>query len=67
MISQLVITPSGKNLIAGLGEAERPGAIQVWSRPEERPIDKINEVQAHSKPIERLRLNNDCTFLFTIG
>ena len=59
-ISQLVITPSGKNLIAGVGEPDRPGAIQVWSRPEEKPIDKINEVQAHSKPVDRLRLSADC-------
>jgi hypothetical protein len=52
--------PSGKNIIAGVGEPERPGAIQVWSRLEDKPIDKINEVQAHSKPIDRLRLSHDC-------
>lgn len=27
VISQIVITPSGKSVIAGVGEADRPGAI----------------------------------------
>ncbi len=66
-ISQILMTPSGKNIIAGVGEPDRPGAIQVWSRPEEKPIDKINEVQAHSKPVDRLRLSADCQNLFSIG
>lgn len=59
MISQIVITPSGKSVIAGVGESDRPGAIQIWSKPEDKPLDKINEVQAHSKPVERLRLSDD--------
>jgi hypothetical protein len=50
-----------------VGEVDRPGAIQVWSRPEDKPIDKINEVQAHSKAVERLRLSEDCQNLFSIG
>lgn len=31
-ISQIVITPSGKSVIAGVGELEKPGAIQIWLR-----------------------------------
>jgi len=30
-------------------------------------LDKINEIQAHSKPIERMRLSFDNTKLFTVG
>lgn len=60
VISQIVITPSGKSVIAGVGEMDKPGAIQIWSKPEDKPLDKINEVQAHSKAVERLRLSDDC-------
>lgn len=44
VISQLVITPSGKSVIAGLGEPDKPGCIQIWSRYEDKPLDKLNEV-----------------------
>ena len=47
----------------GTGEEERPGAVQIYKVP----FDKINEVQAHSKPIERMRLSYDNNFLFTAG
>ncbi len=67
MLSQLCITRSGKNLIAGVGEATRPGSIQVFYWAPQRALDKTNEVQAHSKPIERLRLTYDNKCLFSIG
>jgi len=67
VISQIVITPSGKSVIAGVGEANRPGAIQIWLRPEDKPLDKVNEVQAHSKPVGVLRLSDDCQNLFSVG
>jgi hypothetical protein len=54
-------------VITGVGEVDRPGAIQVYSRLEDKPIEKMNEIQAHSKPVERLRLSNDCLNLFTVG
>lgn len=66
-ISQLCITRSGKNLIAGLGETGHPGSIQVYFWGNNKPLDKVNEVQAHSKPIERLRMTNDNRCLFSIG
>lgn len=66
-ISQLSITRTAKNLIAGVGEASRPGAIQVWYWPNNRPLDKTNEIQAHSRPIERLRLTHDNRCLFSVG
>jgi len=62
-ISQLAITKSGKALFAGVGESRRPGAIQIWRFP----MEKVNVVQAHSKPIERLRMNFDNTHLFSVG
>ena len=67
LISQLVITPSGKSVIAGVGEVGRPGAVQVWLRSEDKPLEKSNEVQAHSKPVEKLRLSDDCMNLFSVG
>ena len=62
-VSQVKILPSGKALFAGVGEEGRPGAIQVWKVP----LDKINEVQGHSKPMERMRISNDNKILFTAG
>lgn len=31
------------------------------------PFDKLSEVQAHSSPIERMRLSFDGNYLFTVG
>jgi hypothetical protein len=41
----------------------RPGAIHIYKLP----LDKISEVQAHSKPIERMKLSSDNSYLFTAG
>jgi WD40 repeat protein len=46
-----------------VGEEGRPGCVHVYSLP----FNKINEVQAHSKPIERMRLSYDNNYLFTGG
>ena len=46
-----------------MGEEGRPGAVQIFSLP----LNKINEVQAHSKPIERMKLSFDNNYLFTGG
>ena len=35
--------------------------------PEQAPMEKSNEVMAHSKPIERLRLTIDNSHLFSVG
>ena len=50
-------------MIAGIAENDRPGSIQVVKLPFERVL----EVQAHSLPIERLRLSYDNKYLFSAG
>lgn len=68
IISQIVITPSGKSVIAGIGEEGKPGFLQVWLRADDKPLEKSkDDVQAHSKEIESIRLTEDCLHLFTIG
>lgn len=54
-------------MIAGVGEQSNPGALQVYFWGGSRPLDKTNEVQAHSRPIERLRLTYDNKCLFSVG
>ena len=63
VISQLAIYNTGKVLFAGVGDAKLPGAIQIWKMP----LEKVSEIQAHSKPIEKLRLNSTNTHLFSVG
>lgn len=67
VLSQIQITPNGRTILAGVGEPDRPGAIQVWSRFEDKPLDKLNEIQAHSRGVERLRLSPDTQNLFSVG
>lgn len=62
-LSQVKILASGKAFFAGTGEESRPGSIQIWKFP----MEKINEVQAHGKGIERMRISYDNNYLFTAG
>jgi len=70
-ISQLACTHNGKALFAGVGDSSRPGAIVIYKIAEgaqgQLKLDKVNEVQAHSRPIERMRLSYDNHHLFTVG
>ena len=50
-------------MVCGVSENDRPGSIQILKLPFERVL----EVQAHSLPIERLRLSYDNNFLFSAG
>ena len=52
---------SGKSFFAGVGEEDKPGAIEIWKLP----LEKVNEVQAHANQVERMRLTHDNCFLFT--
>ena len=63
IISQLAIYNTGKVLFAGVGDPKLPGAIQIWKMP----LEKASEIQAHSKPIEKLRMNSTNTHLFSVG
>ena len=66
-MSQIAIIPSARSILAGVGEPSRPGSIQIWLKYSDRPMEKINEVQAHSRPVERMKLSYDSQNLFSIG
>ncbi len=63
VLSQIVLTSNQKALFAGTGEEGKPGAVVIFKLP----FMKINEIQGHSKPIERMRLSYDNNYLFTAG
>lgn len=63
-LSQIALTNNQKALIGGVGEEGRPGAVHIFQTPQ---LSKMNEIQAHSKPIERMRLSYDNNYLFTGG
>ena len=54
---------SGRAFFAGAGEVGYPGAVQIWKFP----MEYAGEVQAHSGPIERMRLSYNNEWLFTAG
>lgn len=60
---------SGKAFFAGVSEEGHPGAIEIWKFPHEeaKVIEKLGEVQAHGKGIERMRISYDNNQLFTVG
>ena len=64
-ISQLAFHNAGKVFFAGIGDTTqvRPGAIQIWKMP----LEKFYEVQAHSKPVSRMRITSNNTHLFSTG
>ena len=62
-LSQVQYLASGKAFFAGVGEENRPGAIQIWKSS----LEKINEIQAHGKGVERMRISYDNNYLFTAG
>ena len=68
-ISQVQILASGKAFFAGVSEEGRAGAVEIWKFPHEeaKSMEKLNEVQAHGKGIERMRISYDNNFLFTAG
>jgi WD40 repeat protein len=62
-ISQLVVMHGARAFFAGIAEDDKPGSIQVLRYPWE----KVFEVQAHSLPVERLRISFDNQVLFSSG
>ena len=62
-LSQINFLASGKAFFAGVGEENRPGSIQIWKSS----LEKINEVQAHGKGIERMCISYDNNYLFSAG
>lgn len=70
IMSQLSMTHNAKALFAGVGEANKPGSLHIYKITdggEKLKMDKINEVQAHSSGITRMKLSYDNTHLFTAG
>ena len=63
-LSQIALTNNKKALIGGVGEEGKPGSVHIFQLPQ---LSKINEIQAHSKANERLRLSYDNNYLFTGG
>jgi WD40 repeat protein len=62
-LSQVAYLASGKVFFAGVGEDCKPGAVQIWKSS----LEKVCDVQAHSKAIERMRLSFDNNYLITAG
>ena len=44
-----------------------PGSIQVFTRYEDKPAEKLNEIQAHAGAVSKLRLSPDSQNLFSAG
>lgn len=72
MLRQLCITHNAKALFGGIGEPDKPGCVVIYKISEDQQrqmlkLERLSEVQAHSKPIERMRLTYDNNHLFTVG
>lgn len=62
---QIALNHSGKLLFAGMSEPEKPGAVRCYKFG---PLTgDYTEYQAHSLPIERIRVSQDDCYLFTSG
>lgn len=53
----------GRALFAGVSENDKPGSIQVI----DFEFRKLSEIQAHSLPVERLRVSYDNGHLYSAG
>lgn len=62
-LSQVVLTQNQKALFVGTADDGKPGCVQIYKFPFER----ICDVQAHSRPVERMKLSYCNNFLFTTG
>mmetsp|Transcript_23102 Transcript_23102/g.26485 ORF Transcript_23102/g.26485 Transcript_23102/m.26485 type:complete len:703 (-) Transcript_23102:9-2117(-) len=62
-LSQIVMTKNQKALFVGTAEKDSPGCVQIYKISFER----ICDIQAHSKPIERMKLSFCNKFLFSTG
>lgn len=53
-LNQIVMTKNQKALFVGTAEKDAPGCVQIYKIS----FEKICDVQAHSKPIERMKLSH---------
>ena len=78
--SQVIGSTQRKLMFVGLADQSKPGNIQVFRHTFERSaklkeskdqtnyrFQKLLDVQAHSKAVEKLKLNYDHTRLFSVG
>lgn len=64
-VKQISITHNGKFLVAGVAEAEKPGALRIYKFA---PFTgEYEEIQAHSLPIVRIRITFDDSYIFSAG
>lgn len=57
------MTRNQKALFVGTSEKDAPGCIQIYKIS----FEKICDVQAHSKPVERMKLSHCNQYLFSTG
>jgi len=62
-LSQIVMTKNQKALFVGTAEKDAPGWIQIYKIS----FEKICDVQAHSKPVERMKLSHCNKYMFSTG
>ena len=61
--SQVCLFSNGKRLIVGTADDDKPGMVQVYNLD----MEPIACIQAHSLPVERMKLSFDNISLFTTG
>lgn len=61
--NQVLTSFQRKFLVAGVSDQDKPASIQIFRQN----FEKVLEVQAHSRSIQRLKLNYDNTRLFSVG
>jgi cilia- and flagella-associated protein 57 len=61
--SQICLLNNGRGVIVGTADDDRPGMIQVFRLD----MDVVADIQAHSLPVERMKLSFDNMTLFTAG
>ena len=61
--SQIALLNGGRGMIVGTADEGRPGMIMIFRHD----LEKAADIQAHSQPIERLKLSFDNQLLFSAG
>eukprot|EP00826_Nyctotherus_ovalis_P037483 TRINITY_DN3417_c0_g7_i2.p1 TRINITY_DN3417_c0_g7~~TRINITY_DN3417_c0_g7_i2.p1 ORF type:complete len:762 (-),score=310.09 TRINITY_DN3417_c0_g7_i2:49-2313(-) len=63
--SQIAITRNKRLFFVGIGEAKLPGAVKCYKYP--LNMGECTDIQAHSKPIKKMRVSCNDKYLFTGG
>jgi len=65
MPSQIAITRNKRLFFVGIGEAKLPGSIKCYKYP--LNMGECTDIQAHSKPIKKMKVSYNDKYLFTGG